>query len=88
VDLDTVKTVATWVIVGFVVIGVLCAIIIKKIVGKIISLVLAAVVVFFIWQQRAKVTDYANEVKGDVCTAQPSFFGIDVSLPESWCSHA
>lgn len=86
-DLDTVKTVATWVIVGFVVIGVLCAIIIKKIIGKVISLVLAAVVVFFVWQQRGKVVDYANQVKGDVCTVQPSFFGVAVSLPESWCSH-
>lgn len=86
-DLDTVKTVATWVIVAFIVIGVLLAIIIKKIVGKIISLVLAAVIVFFAWQQRDKVEDYANEVRGDACNAEPSFFGIDVKLPESWCEH-
>lgn len=85
VDLQTVKTVATWTMIGFVVIGLLAAIIIKKVIGKIISLVLAAAVVLFIWQQRGKVEDYANSVRNDVCTRQPSFFGIDVSLPDGWC---
>lgn len=88
VDLNTVKTVATWVIVGFVVVGLLSAIIVKKVIGKIISLVLAAAVVFFVWQQRGHVQDYANDVRNRVCTAEPSFFGIDVTLPDDWCQHS
>lgn len=80
------KTVATWTMIGFVVVGLLLAIIIKKVIGKIISLVLAAAVVFFVWQQRGSVENYADSVRNDVCTAQPSFFGIDVSLPDGWCT--
>lgn len=88
VDLNTVKTVASWAIVGLVVVGLLMAVIVKKVVGKIISLVLAAAVVFFVWQQRGHVQDYANDVRNRVCTAEPSFFGIDVTLPDDWCQHA
>ncbi len=84
-ELNTVKTVASWGIVGFVVVGLLVAIIVKKVIGKIISLVLAAAVVFFVWQQRGHVEDYANDVRNKVCTAEPSFFGIDVKLPIYWC---
>lgn len=89
-DLNTVKTVGMWALIGIAVIGILLAILIKKIVGKIISLVLAAVLVFFCWQQRDKVTSAAENLKGDACTTvndnMPSFFGIDVSLPSSWCT--
>lgn len=85
VGLDTVKYLATWGIVAFVVIGLLLAIIIKKIIGKVISLVLAAIVVFVVWQQRGSVEDRANEVRDKLCTAEPSFFGVDVALPDGWC---
>lgn len=85
VDLNTVKTVATSVIIVFVVVGVLAAIIIKKIIGKIISLLVAAAIIFFAWQQRTHVVNYANDMKGDVCSAQPHFFGISVNLPANWC---
>ncbi|MDQ2845410.1 MAG: hypothetical protein M3Y77_03465 [Actinomycetota bacterium] len=84
-DLNTVKTVATTVIIAFVVIGVLAAIIIKKIIGKIISLLLAAAIIFFAWQQRTHVVNYADDMKGQVCAAQPHFFGITVKLPADWC---
>ncbi|MDQ6657348.1 MAG: hypothetical protein M3Z00_03800 [Actinomycetota bacterium] len=84
-DLNTVNTVATTVIIAFVVIGVLAAIIIKKIIGKILSLLLAAAVVFSIWQQRTHVINYADDIKGQVCSAQSHFFGITVMLPADWC---
>jgi len=85
VGLDTVKHLATWGIVTFVVIGLLLAIIIKKVVGKVISLVLAAIVVFVLWQQRGSVENRANEVRDKLCAAEPAFFGVDVALPDGWC---
>lgn len=87
-DLQTVKDIALWATIAFVVIGLLAAIIIKKVVGKIISLVLAAVIVFFLWQQRGKVESFAQETRGKVCAEKPSFFGVDVSLPDGWCQGA
>lgn len=79
------KAVALWATVAFVVIGLLAAIIIKKVIGKILSLVIAAVIVFFLWQQRGQVESFANDVRGQACAQQPSFFGITVSLPADWC---
>lgn len=70
-----------WVIIAIAVVGLVLAIIIKKIIGKVITLVLAAVIVFFGWQQRSKVVDYANSAHNSVCNSHPKFFGIDVTYP-------
>lgn len=78
---ENVKTIAIWATVAFVVIGLVAAIIVKKVIGKIISLVLAAGIVFFLWQQRGKIESYANEKKNEVCSSQPKFFGISVDFP-------
>lgn len=89
-NLDTVKTVAMWALIAIAVIGILLAIIVKKIVGKIISLVLAAVLVFFCWQQRDKVLNAGADLKAKACSTadaeMPSFFGIKVSVPADWCT--
>ncbi|MEO5833064.1 MAG: hypothetical protein ABJA16_01420 [Nakamurella sp.] len=96
-DLETVKTVSMIAIVAIAVIGLLFAIVIRKIVGKIISLVIAAVLVLVAWQQRDKVVSYAEEVRGKACdsasgaVANPTtdeatrFLGIGISLPDNWC---
>lgn len=93
VELETVKTVAMWALIVIAVLGILAAIIIRKIIGKIISLVLAAVLIFVGWQQRDKVTDYADNFRADACakgvdpkTGQVSFLGIDVDLPSNFCT--
>lgn len=93
VQLETVKTVAMWSIIVIAVVGILAAIIIRKIIGKIISLVLAAVLIFVGWQQRDKVTEYADQVKASACVngKNPdkggiSFLGIDVHLPDGLCA--
>jgi threonine/homoserine/homoserine lactone efflux protein len=98
VDLETIKTVALWAIIAVAVIGLVLAIVIKKILGKIISLLVAAVLVYIGWQQREKVVSYAEEVRGKACesaagavdnptTARATtFLGIGVSLPAGWCS--
>ena len=88
INLNTIQSTAPWVLLGIGVIGVVAAIIIKKIVGKIIALVLAAVLIFIGWQQRQKVIDFANSVKDETCAASTTFVGIEVSLPESWCAPA
>jgi hypothetical protein len=96
--LDTVKTVSLYGIIGVAAVGLLMAIVVKKIIGKIISLVLAAVLVLIAWQQRDKVVTYAEDVRGKACTAASGalqnattaqatkFLGISVSLPDGWCN--
>lgn len=97
-DLDTVKNAALYGIIGIAAIGLLMAIVVKAIIGKIISLLIAAALVFIGWQQRDKVVSYAEDVRGKACTAAQGavdnattaeatkFLGISVSLPEGWCS--
>jgi len=98
VDLNTLKNLALTVIIAVAVIGLLLAILIKKILGKIISLLIAAVLVFIFWQQRDKVVSYAEEVHNKACASAEgavdnpttqratTFLGIDISLPDGWCT--
>lgn len=89
-DIDTLKTVAMWALIAVAVVGILLAIVIKKIIGKVVSLVLAAVLVFLCWQQRDKVLEAGNDLKANTCTTAdaelPSFFGISISVPDDWCA--
>ena len=80
-DVSTIRTTALWVLVIVSVVGVALAILVKKIVGKIITLVVAALIVLFGWQQRDRVVDYANEQHSDLCESHPKFFGVDVTYP-------
>jgi hypothetical protein len=97
VELETIKTVAMWAIIVIAAVGLLLAIVIRKILGKIISLLVAAVLVFVFWQQRDKVVSYAEEVRGNACDAASgavdnptteratTFLGLSISLPDGWC---
>lgn len=87
-SLSTVQTTAPWILIGIAVLGVVSAILIKKIVGKIIVLVLAAALIFFGWQQRQKVIDFADGVKDEACQQSVTFFGVGVALPDDWCQPA
>ena len=92
------KTVATWGIVAVVVIGMLLSILVRKILAKILCLLVAAVLVYLGWQQRQKVVEYADEVRGKACSAADdaaqnatperatTFLGLPVSMPTGWCS--
>ena len=93
VDLNTIQSTAPWVLLGIGVVGVVAAIVKNKIVGKIIALVLTAGLILIGWQQRQQVIDFANSVKDETCATssgqhQTTFVGIEVSLPESWCTPA
>lgn len=85
-SLDALRGTTLWVLVGIGVVALVLAIVIKKIIGKIITVVIAAALLFFGWQQRDAALDYANQVRGETCAQQPSFFGVTVSLPASWCN--
>lgn len=80
-DLSTIQTSAPWVLIAIAVLALVLAIIIKKIVGKILVLLIAAVIVFLGWQQRAKVVDFANDLHTSACTSHPTFFGIQITYP-------
>jgi len=85
IDFETIQRSTVWVLIAIGVVGVLAAIVIKKVVGKIIALVLAALLIFLGWQQRQKVIDFANSVKDTTCASSTTFVGIEVTLPDSWC---
>ena len=85
IDFETIQRSTVWVLIAIGVVGVLAAIVIKKVVGKIIALVLAALLIFFGWQQRQQVIDFANSVKDTTCASSTTFVGIEVTLPDSWC---
>lgn len=85
IDFETIQRSTVWALIAIGVVGVLAAIVIKKVVGKIIALVLAALLIFFGWQQRQKVIDFANSVKDTTCASSTTFVGIEVTLPDSWC---
>ena len=87
-SLETIQTTAPWVLIGIAVVAIVLAIIIKKIVGKIVVLAIAAVLIFIGWQQRQHVIDFANSVKDETCATSTTYLGIEVSLPDSWCSPA
>jgi hypothetical protein len=87
-SLETIQSTAPWVLVGIAAVAVVLAIVIKKIVGKIIVLGIAAALIFIGWQQRQQVIDFANSVKDETCAASTTFVGIEVSLPDSWCEPA
>ncbi len=88
VPLTAIQSTAPWVLIAIAVIALVLAILIKKIVGKIIVLVLAAVLIFVGWQQRQHVIDFANGVKDDACGESVTFLGVDVALPADWCQPA
>ena len=87
-SLHAVQSTAPWVLLGIAVVAVVLAIVIKKVVGKLIVLGIAAVLIVIGWQQRQQVLDFANSVKDDTCAASTTFVGIEVSLPDSWCTPA
>ena len=66
--------------------AVLCAILIRKIVGKLIALAVLALLVGMVWAQRANLSDCAEQVQHEATTpldgqAACRVFGVDVDVP-------
>jgi hypothetical protein len=88
IDLSTIQGTAPWVLLAIAVVAIVVAVVIKKILGKILVLGIAAALIFIGWQQREQVLEFADSVKDQTCAASTTFVGIEVSVPDSWCTPA
>jgi hypothetical protein len=68
------------VIVALVVIGALLSIVITALIGRLIILMIVAVLAVFVWQQRGHVKDQINTHK---CDLNATFFGVHLDAPDS-----
>ncbi|MGZ4553957.1 MAG: hypothetical protein ACXVGN_10235 [Mycobacteriaceae bacterium] len=73
-DLETAKTAGLVLLAVLLVGGVLLAMVIRKIIGKILVLVLAVAAAGSVYSQRSGLSD-------QVCQAEGHFFGVSVSIP-------
>ncbi len=73
-DLQTAKTAGLVLLAVLLVGGVLLAMLIRKVVGKVVILVIAIAAAGFVYSQRSGLTD-------QVCQAHGSFLGVSVSIP-------
>ena len=86
---DTAKQFGLYAIGAVLVLGVLSAIVVRKVIGKIISLVVTLGLVATLWGQRSAIKDCADKAKAQARTAVVgtpaditcSFFGTDVKVP-------
>jgi protein-S-isoprenylcysteine O-methyltransferase Ste14 len=81
VDAETVRTVAIVIIVVLLAGAVLSALVIRVIVGKLITVVLLAALAVAVWSQRTNLSDCVEQAKDAVTAGQASpqctFFGIE-----------
>jgi hypothetical protein len=73
--------VAIAVVVGL---GVLAAMVVRAIVGKLLTIAVLALIAIAVWSQRASLqhcADLVREAAGDPSAATCSFFGHDVEVP-------
>ena len=73
-DLEAAKTTGLVLLAILLVGGVLLAMLIRKIVGKVLVLVIALVAAGFVYSQRSSLSD-------QVCQARGDFLGVSVSIP-------
>jgi small basic protein len=86
---DSIKSLGLGAVVVVVVLGVLAALLVQKVIAKVISLVVMAALALLLFNQRAAITDCANKVKAEgtgVVTGRVSdptctFFGFKVKVP-------
>jgi hypothetical protein len=81
VDAETVRTVAIVIIVVLLAGAILSALVIRAIVGKVITVVVLAALAVAVWSQRANLSDCVEQAQDAVTAggAKPTctFFGID-----------
>jgi len=84
-DVELVKNIALGVGIGSIVLGLILVMIVRSIVGKVISGVILLALSIAVFSQRASITDCANKVRepassGQISTIQCRFFGQDVKV--------
>jgi 5-bromo-4-chloroindolyl phosphate hydrolysis protein len=84
---DSAKSTALIGLVVVIVLGILAALVIKAVITKVISLIVAAALSFGLFSQRASIQDCAKKVKENVLVVDKSakteckFFGFTVEVP-------
>lgn len=87
ITLDGAKNLAIAITIGFVVLAVASAMMVKNITSKIIAVVLMVGFALGVWTQRNELQDCAQRVKdkaavGDTSATTCTFFGLEVDVPE------
>ena len=88
---DSLLKLAAGLVVANIVIGVLAAILIKNVIGKLLVVALMAGLAIAVWTQRSSVQDCVDKIHAQVAAGAPltepkltcTFFGIDVDVPVS-----
>lgn len=85
--LDSAKQIGVALVIGFVVLSIVAATVIKNITTKIITTLLLAGFALGVWTQRANVQDCAADVRanaavGDTTVTTCRFFGTDIDVPD------
>lgn len=81
---DDAKTIGAVVVVGFAVLAIGAAWLMKTIVQKVILAVVLAGIAVAVWSQRAAVDDCVAEIRDSVTASEVatcSFFGVEVEVP-------
>lgn len=86
---DSVKGLGVGAIIVVVVLGLAAALLVQKVIAKVVSLVVMAALGLLLYNQRASITDCANKVKaeapaavtGRVTAPRCEFLGVDVKVP-------
>jgi hypothetical protein len=85
---DNIKLIALIAIGVFLLIGIVSALVVRAIVGRLIALLLMVALAGLVWTQRASISDCSNKAKANFNAGQPGkttcrFFGrdVDVDLP-------
>ena len=86
---DSVRGLGVGAIIVVVVLGLAAALLVQKVIAKVVSLVVMAALGLLLYNQRASITDCANKVKaeapaavtGRVTAPRCEFLGVDVKVP-------
>ena len=86
---DSVKGLGVGAIIVVVVLGLAAALLVQKVIAKVVSLVVMAALGLLLYNQRASISDCANKVKaeapaavtGRVTAPRCEFLGVDVKVP-------
>ncbi len=87
IDIEAAKKIGLVLMVGFAVFAVVSAVVIKKIITKIIFIVILGGLALGVWTQRVAVQSCADKVQtstsvGGVTATSCKFFGTEVKLPQ------
>ncbi len=83
---EQMQNIAVAVVLALAAVAVLCAILVKKLVGKLIALAVLGLLVGLVWAQRANLADCAEQVQQEATSPQDgqaacSVFGVEVDVP-------